>query len=79
MPVPGPALDDQRRLGLAGDQPVLVGLDRRDDVAHVRLAAPLELVEQEVAAHRPEPDAVELLVAHVEQPPALACGSGGAA
>jgi hypothetical protein len=43
--VPGPPLDDERRLGVTRDQPVLVGLDRRDDVAHVRLAAALELVE----------------------------------
>ena len=65
-----PALDHERRLRLAGDQPVLVGLDRRDDVAHVRLAAPLELVEQEVAA-RDRARAVQLLVAQVEDPPTL--------
>ena len=34
---------------VGGDQAVLVGLDRRDDVAHVALATPLELLEQEVA------------------------------
>jgi hypothetical protein len=43
-----PALDDERRLRLAGDQVVLVGLDRRDDVAHPRVAGPLELLEQEI-------------------------------
>jgi hypothetical protein len=64
------ALDDERRLGLASDEPVLVGLDRRDDVAHVRLAAALELVEEEVpAGDRSRP--VEGLVAHVEQAPAF--------
>ena len=65
-----PALDDEGRLGGAGDEPVLVRLDRRDDVAHVRRPAALELVEQEVAA-RDRARAVEPLVAEVEQPPPL--------
>ena len=45
---PGPALDDERRHRLARDQVVLVGLDRRDDVAHPRVAGALQLLEQEV-------------------------------
>ncbi len=70
LPGSRPALDDERRLGPASDEPVLVGLDRRDDVAHARLAAPLELVEEKVAADdRARP--VELLVAQVEQAPPL--------
>ena len=51
-----------------GDQPVLVGLDRRDDVAHVAFAAALQLFEQEVAdAGAVERRAVERLVGDVEQ------------
>ena len=49
---PRPALDDQRPVRLGRDQPVLVGLDRRDDVAHPPLARPLELLEQEVGDGR---------------------------
>ena len=45
----GATLDHERRRWVGRDQPVLVGLDRRDDVAHVPLTAPLELFEQEVA------------------------------
>ena len=60
------ALDHERRLGSARDEPVLVRLDRRDDVAHVRRPAPLELVEEEIAAGD-RPGAVEPLVAQVEQ------------
>ena len=48
LPGARPALDDERRLGLARDQAVLVGLDRRDDVAHAVVARALELLEQEV-------------------------------
>ena len=68
-----PALDDQRRLGLARDQAILVGLDGRDDVAHVGVAAALQLLEQEVV----DPGggvlerAGERLVAQVEHSPAL--------
>ena len=42
------ALDDEHAVRVVRDQPVLVGLDRRDDVAHVRVTVPLELLEQEV-------------------------------
>jgi hypothetical protein len=50
-----------------GDQPVLVGLDRRDDVA-VAFPCPLQLFEQEVAdAGAVERGAVEGLVGDVEQ------------
>ena len=65
-----PALHHERRLGLSRDEPVLVRLDRRDDVPHVRLAAALELVEQEVAA-RDRPRPVQRLVAQVEQATAV--------
>ena len=55
-----------------GDQAVLVGLDRRDDVAHVAFAGALELLEQEVAdARAVERRAVERLVGDVEQLPSL--------
>ena len=68
----GAALDHERPLGRARDQAVLVGLDRRDDVAHVGVAAALELLEQEVAhAGAVERRAVERLVRDVEQPAAL--------
>ena len=57
-------------VGSARDQAVLVGLDRRDDVAHVRVAVALELLEQEVADGGAVDDrAVERLVGDVEQPP----------
>ena len=63
-----PALNDERRRRVARDEPVLVGLDRRDDVAHVRVAAALELLEQEVVdrgrAFRER--AIERLVVDVE-------------
>ena len=49
---PRPALDHERGVGVVRDQPVLVGLDRRDDVAHARVPAPLQLLEQEVAHAR---------------------------
>ena len=68
----GAALDHERPVGLVGDQPVLVGLDRRDDVAHVGVAAAVELLEQEVAdAGAVERRAVERLVGDVEQLPSL--------
>ena len=74
------ALDHERRVGLVGDQPVLVGLDRRDDVAHVHVAVALELLEQEVADRGAVDDrAVERLVGDVEQRAARRCGSAGAA
>ena len=48
LPVPGTALDDERRLGRSRDEAVLVGLDRGDDVAHARVARAFELLQQEV-------------------------------
>ena len=64
----GAALDDERTVRRMGDQPVLIGLDRRDDVAHVAFAGPLQLFEQEVADTRAvECRAVEGLVGDVEQ------------
>ena len=67
-----PALDHERPHRLAGDQAVLVGLDRRDDVAHVRVAAALELLEQEVAdAGAVERRPVERLVGDVDEPAPL--------
>ena len=72
LPGARPALDHERTPGLAGDQAVLVGLDRRDDVAHVRVAAALELLEQEVAdAGSVERRAVERLVGDVDEPAPL--------
>src|SRR5204862_3190828 len=68
----GPALDDERSLRLAGEQAVLVGLDRRHDVAHPTLATPLELLAQEVGgAGALERRAVERLVGGVDEPPPL--------
>ena len=66
------ALHDERAVGIGGDQPVLVRLDRRDDVAHPPLAAALELLEQEVR-HRCALDdgAVERLVGDVDDAPAV--------
>ena len=65
-----PALDHERRRRLGRDQPVLVGLDRRDDVAHVHVAVALELLEQEVADGRAVEDrAVERLVGDVDHAP----------
>ena len=62
------ALDHERTIGRMRDQPVLVGLDRGDDVAHVAFAAPLQLFEQEVAdARTVERRAVEGLVGDVEE------------
>jgi len=62
------ALDHERHVGVVGDQPVLVGLDRRDDVAHVPAARSLELLEQEVAdGGAVEHRSIERLVCDVEQ------------
>ena len=79
MPVPGPPWIDEDAFRLARDQAVLVGLDRRDDVAHVLVAAALELLEQDVrdAVDDVAGGAVERLVVEVEQPAAFARGSGG--
>ena len=63
------ALDHERRVGIVGDQPVLVGLDRGDDVPHVQVTPPLELLEQEVTDGGAVNDRpVEGLVGDVEQP-----------
>ena len=69
----GAALDDEHALRLERDQAVLVGLDRRDDVAHVLVAAALELLEQDVgdAVDDVTGRAVQRLVVEVEQPAAL--------
>ncbi len=68
----GAALDDERRSRIGRDQPVLVGLDRRDDVAHVALPPALELLEQEVADGGAVDDrAVERLVGDVDEPAAV--------
>ena len=62
------ALDHERRLRLTGDQAVLVGLDRGDDVAHTRVAGAFELLEQEVVDRSGVGQrAVERLVADVDQ------------
>ena len=68
--MPGSSLHDERAVRVGGDQPVLVGLDRRHDVAHPPLAAALELLEQEVR-HRGALDdgAVERLVGDVDDAP----------
>jgi hypothetical protein len=58
-----PALDDERRRRRSGDQAVLVGLDRGDDVPHVQLAAAFELLQQEISDRGAVDDrAVERLV-----------------
>ena len=68
----GPALHDERAVGIGGDQPVLVGLDRRDDVAHPPLAAALELLEQEVRdGGALDRGTVERLVGDVDDAPAF--------
>ena len=71
LPGSGPALDHERPVGCVRDQAVLVCLDRRDDVAHARLATPVELLQEEVAdARAVERGAVERLVSDVGQPAA---------
>ncbi len=67
----GAALDGERRPQTVRDQPVLVGLDRRDDVAHVRVARAVQVLEQEVPAGDGRRRAVEGLVRDREQPPPL--------
>ena len=64
-----PALDDEGRFRVAGDQVVLVGLDRRDDVPHSLVADAVELLEQEVVDRggRVRERAVEGLVADAGQ------------
>jgi hypothetical protein len=69
---PRPALDDQGAVRVGRDQPVLVRLDRGDDVAHAPLACALELLEQEVRdGGALEQRPVERLVAEVEDAPAV--------
>ena len=69
----GAALDDEEPFGSRVIRLVLVGLDRRDDVAHVLVAAALELLEQDVgdAVDDLACGAVERLVVEVEQLPAV--------
>ena len=68
----GTALHDERAFGLGRDQPVLVRLDRGDDVAHPHVAAAVELLEQEVGDARAlDRAAVQRLVGDVGQAPAL--------
>src|SRR5439155_9267899 len=69
----GPALDYEYALQAGRDQAVLIGLDRRDDVAHVLLAASLELLEQEVAERRRlvVDGAAEHLVSDLGEPPGV--------
>ena len=70
LPGPWPSLHDERAAGIGGDQPVLVRLDRRHDVAHPPLAAALELLEQEVRYGCAFDDrAVERLVGDVDDAP----------
>jgi hypothetical protein len=72
LPGARPALHDERAFGLGRDQPVLVGLDRGDDVAHPYVATALELLEQEVGdACALDRAAVERLVGDVGEAPAL--------
>ena len=68
---PRPALHDEDALRLTRDQRELVRLDRRDDVAHVLVAAALELLEQDVrnAVDDVARRSVERLVVELEQPP----------
>ena len=68
----GAALDHQHAVRIECDQPVLIGLDRRDDVAHVRVAAAFELLEQDVGdtVNDVACGSVERLVVEVEQLPA---------
>ena len=78
--MPGPPWIDERRVRLVGDQAVLVGLDRRDDVPHVPRPVAVELLEQEVAdGGAVENRAVERLVGDVDERAGRRCGSGGAA
>ena len=74
-----PALDDERALRLGRDQPVLVGLDRRHDVAHPPLAPPLQILEQEVR-HRSslERESRRATRRRCRRAAAPRCGSGAA-
>src|SRR5947207_9517489 len=65
----GTALDHEYAVRVAGDQPVLVRLDRRDDVAHTNVACTFELFEQDVrdAVDDVARGTVERLVVEVDQ------------
>src|SRR5439155_11174032 len=65
----GTALDHEYAVRVSGNQPVLVRLDRRDDVAHTDVARTLELFEQDVrdAVDDVARGTVERLVVEVEQ------------
>ena len=70
------ALHDEADVERRADDDVLLGLDRRDDVAHLAGARPLELGEQRVgdaAGHAAQHavGVVEVLVEDVEQVMAL--------
>ena len=73
LPGAGAALDDERRVGAARDEAVLVRLDRGDDVAHASVAHAIELLQEEVVdgrgSIRERP--VERLVADAREPPPL--------
>ena len=70
LPRTGAALHDERAVRLRRDQPVLIRLDRRDDVAHPSLTPAVELLEQEVRHRRTlDRGAVERLVGDVDDPP----------
>src|SRR4029077_16051255 len=72
LPGARPAPHDERALGLGRDQPVLIGLDGGDDVAHPYVATALELLEQEVGdACALARAAVERLVGDVGEAPAI--------
>lgn len=72
LPRAGAALEHERPVGRVCDQPVLVGLDRGDDVSHPRVPRAVELLEQEVTDRGTvERCAVERLVRDVEQPAAV--------
>ena len=71
--MPGPPWTTSGGSGLAGDEAVLIGLDRGDDVAHPAFARMVELLQEEVldARDRVLERAVERFVAQVEEPTAL--------
>src|SRR4051794_41733904 len=65
-------LYDERAVGIGGDQAVLVGLDRRDDVAHPRVATAIELLQEEIGNARAlDGTPVKRLVGDVEELAAL--------
>ncbi len=73
----GPARDDEHAVRVGSDRFVLLGLDRRDDVAHAAGAVPLERGEQRALARDREAlrlggGVVEHLVVEPDDLPALA-------